>query len=1017
MKPVSLTMAAFGSFAAEETIDFRTLGENPLFLINGPTGAGKTTLLDAICFALYGETTGEDRSGKEMRCDFADPKCLTQITFLFELAGAYYKIVRSPEQKRPKISGEGDTDHKPTASLWRSNAQGQEVDLLVSSKVTQANKEIARITGLDADQFRQVMVLPQGKFRELLLAESNQREQIFGQLFDTKIFSQIERKLKEEANYLKNEVNDSLVAQKTLLNTVDFETGEQLAKALVEIAPRVALALTQLKTKTAAAKKAAADLDAGHALAKQFENLEAAKLAVSDFKAKMKDIQNKKLQETSAKQANELNPLFESKEQATQALANARQVAQESRVAAKLAEEQLANARDANNQQIEQQPRLDEIKQKSVQLANFKVRVLALSALGDEKNLTKSAEQTCRDALQLLLAEKAQLQLEIKTLEADVEARQQAILRLPQLKLQFDAAIEDQKRKEQLETLETGHRKLVANIEVCERDIGSQISQLEELSRARATLERDWHLGQATLLARELDENAPCPVCGSTEHPVLASSDQPIPDKQSIDDARVLEDKARVLLGDQQKGLVDRQAESKILVSQIDELKIRLADHVDLSLGELTANAEALADELDLLQGIELALPRSKTALETNKRELVRNETETEKKRAELVEKQAALAHAETAWRHSRDEIPAEFRSEQALLSAISATENEINIINKAMTAAREAYEKSIESESNAKTASIAAINQTEKAITHESERVEQFNDALRNSHFEDEHEFKQARMTKEVLSELSASIRAFDDNKLEAEAALKSREQELVGKQVPDIVALTQSQLAADEHQQIAQDAFQNLDTRQKQLEDIEKRMQAAVSSQQSLEDQYKIVGTLSQIASGKNRSNMSLQRYVLSVILDDVLIQAGQRLTQMSKGRYTLIRRTKVTGAQKSGLELDVEDAYTGKTRPASTLSGGESFMAALSMALGLSDVVQSYSGGIKLDTLFIDEGFGSLDPESLDLAINTLIDLQQGGRMVGVISHVPELKERINVRVDVVVGQTGSSLQIHS
>ena len=186
-------------------------------------------------------------------------------------------------------------------------------------------------------------------------------------------------------------------------------------------------------------------------------------------------------------------------------------------------------------------------------------------------------------------------------------------------------------------------------------------------------------------------------------------------------------------------------------------------------------------------------------------------------------------------------------------------------------------------------------------------------------------------------------------------------------------------------------------------------------VRSQQALEDEYKLIGTLSQVANGKNPLNMSLQRFVLSVILDEVLIAAGERLGHMSKGRYTLLRRTEVTGAQKSGLELDVEDAYTGKTRAVSTLSGGVSFIAALSLALGLSAVVQSHSGGIRLDTLFIDEGFGSLDPESLDLAITTLIDLQQAGRMVGVISHVPELKERIDVRVDVVVGRAGSSVTV--
>lgn len=192
--------------------------------------------------------------------------------------------------------------------------------------------------------------------------------------------------------------------------------------------------------------------------------------------------------------------------------------------------------------------------------------------------------------------------------------------------------------------------------------------------------------------------------------------------------------------------------------------------------------------------------------------------------------------------------------------------------------------------------------------------------------------------------------------------------------------------------------------------------KLKTAKQDQHKLEQQYAVVGTLSDVANGNNAHNLSLQRFVLSVLLDDVLISAGHRLETMSKGRYQLLRKEDVGDRRsKSGLDLEVEDAYSGKRRPVATLSGGESFMAALSLALGLSDVVQAYAGGIRLDALFIDEGFGSLDPDSLDLAINTLIDLQATGRMVGVISHVPELKERIDTRLDVLVDRAGSSTRL--
>ena len=205
-------------------------------------------------------------------------------------------------------------------------------------------------------------------------------------------------------------------------------------------------------------------------------------------------------------------------------------------------------------------------------------------------------------------------------------------------------------------------------------------------------------------------------------------------------------------------------------------------------------------------------------------------------------------------------------------------------------------------------------------------------------------------------------------------------------------------------------------MDSRVKQLKSVTKKLKQAHTTNKELESRYAIYGVLSDVANGRTSNKISLQRFVLSVLLDDVLIQASQRLSLMSKGRYQLLRRQTSSDNRKvSGLELDIEDAYTGKSRSVSTLSGGESFMAALSLALGLSDVVQAYAGGIKLDTLFIDEGFGSLDQESLDLAIRTLVDLQATGRMIGIISHVTELKEQMALRLDVISSKTGSHVNI--
>ena len=234
MRPIRLRMAAFGPFAGIEDIDFTELGVNPLFLINGPTGSGKSTILDAICFALYGETTGNEREAKQMRCDQADAAILTEVTLEFQLGSGVYRITRLPDQERPKARGEGVTEQKARAELYKLD--GDKESLIVAPKITEATNEIINLTGLSAEQFRQVMVLPQGKFRDLLLAKSEERETIFQQLFQTHVYSTLQTRLRDQANALTNQLKEIQLQQKVLLETHELESSEQLQTELDSLA-------------------------------------------------------------------------------------------------------------------------------------------------------------------------------------------------------------------------------------------------------------------------------------------------------------------------------------------------------------------------------------------------------------------------------------------------------------------------------------------------------------------------------------------------------------------------------------------------------------------------------------------------------------------------------------------------------------------------------------------------------------------------------------------------------------
>lgn len=965
MRPLQLTMTAFGPFAGTERIDFTQLGENPLFLINGPTGSGKTTILDAICFALYGKTTGDERDGSQMRCDLAMVDILTEVVLTFEFATRSFRVRRIPEQPRPKARGEGTTTQSPEAQLYELLADGGE-RLLVSSRVTEATAYIEELTGLSVDQFRQVMVLPQGKFRQLLLAESAEREKIFSQLFQTRIYKRLEESLKERSADIRRQRNDLQTLQQGILKSADLESPEELLRHLREIQPQVEQALQLKEAKEQHFIVAGNELTQARSLQENFGRLESVERELQQLQEQKGEIDEQRRRLQQAEQAAKLQPTFGDVKRCEMELRQAETAVVEAKEQKTETAEQLAVAEQQLAESKQLQTDLDQTKQQAAQLVGYRSRAAQLS---EARNRLTAARQQLAVAEFLLryrqLAEQQLLNRKLSALQRDCR-RQEAILE---------------------EKKEFGGK------------LGTRCRQLEQRAKK---LELAWHQGQAAILARELRAGDACPVCGSREHPAPAGSEQPLPSQQQVEQARgELEREQQKLEAsrddyrEQLSKLRELQAELERLNDKLPEAQ-RTQTEFDVQLGELQQSAAESAVDLPALQQI---LDYDPADLQSN--------FETAKE---------TVLSAKTQTESAEQELPDAYRQPKALERAEIALQQQIGQLQSKITAAATNHQQTLKQATTAAAALAAAEQQRQRLSQAHEKAGNDCRAALAESPFATEQEFQNALLAEKELLQLEEQIACYESAFQRLTGARQQLQETLRDKQPPDLTALEQRHADVENEKTAAVEQWQLLDKRLSLLNGTERKLAEVFEQQAELDRQYAVVGTLSDVANGQTGQKISLQRFVLSVLLDDVLIEASHRLNLMSKGRYLLLRKEdRAKGNKASGLELEVEDAYTGSRRSVATLSGGESFMAALSLALGLSDVVQAYAGGIRLDTLFIDEGFGSLDPESLDLAVRALIDLQATGRMIGVISHVAELKEQLPLRIDVFTDRQGSGTRL--
>ena len=1014
MHPLVLEMSAFGPFAAQEVIDFKRLGERPLFLINGPTGSGKTTLLDAICFALYGKTTGDEREGAQMRSDLANAEQLTEVSFTFALSGQVFRVRRVPEQARPKSRGEGFTQQSAEAQLWQLAEDGTELRLIVSNKVTEATREIEQLLGLNVDQFRQVMVLPQGKFRQLLMADSKDREHIFSQLFQTQIYKKLEDELKTRSAEIRREADNLTRQKKVLLEQSGADGEESLVKNHLEIKEKTDHSYKKLEECRHQENQTRERLRQSEALLARFAQMDELRKSIQILAEQSNSIEADKLRLRRASVASQLHPAYDQYLQTQQRLSQAeRQLTQ--------AEELLSAKHTQQARLAEETQKIPHLEQQITEWSTQKqeiARYLEKSKqLQEVEKARLHAQQDCQVKRQQNAVVNAELdhkKAELKKLEESLTQLRLSIDKNSDLPIAVDRAKQQVEQAKRLQEAQIKSAELTQKLATL-KQTGIVLREQEQAAVADANrIERDWHLGQAAILSRSLQSGEPCPVCGSDNHPSPAVSEMEPPSQNDVAQAR---DKAAELtqelsLKREEYSLTNKDLEN--ITNVITEVKILLGDEANLSVDALEQRYLEIKRQCDIwmeqrasLKGFEGKKAELSASIAQLEQRLVHHKAEFDHadKMLTEIEKEYALVVAE---------LPEAYRQSDAVQKALTsleaqmvAADDQIKSLQKRQSVMQSALDEA--------TATQRIRKESCEALKVEVEhQLSSWLSALSDSVFDDQTDFLSAILDSEQQHQVQERIQRYESDRLQKQGALTAIESELNSQTPPDMATVEAVWHTAKLQLEQAEQQWRALHNQQIVLEEKLKGLEQIKRESEILQQQYAIAGTLSDVANGQTGNKVSLQRFVLSVLLDDVLIEASHRLSLMSKGRYRLLRKEdRAKGNRASGLDLEVEDAYTGRIRAVATLSGGESFMAALALALGLSDVVQAYAGGIRLDTLFIDEGFGSLDPESLDLAIRTLTDLQQSGRMIGIISHVTELKEQIPLRIDILSSERGSRI----
>ncbi|MCW1242116.1 SMC family ATPase [Bacillus pretiosus] len=1022
MRPIQLIMTAFGPYKQKEVIDFDDLGEHRIFAISGNTGAGKTTIFDAICYVLYGEASGEERSDTSMlRSQFADDNVYTSVELTFQLKGKRYEIKRQLGHK--KQGNKTITGH--AVELYEVIDE-EKVPAVDRFHVTDVNKKVEDLIGLSKHQFSQIVMLPQGEFRKLLTSETENKEEILRRIFKTDRYKLMRELLDQKRKQWKDVLQEKQKERELHFRNVfklPIRDGALLETLVEQEHVNTHQVVEALEQETAVYKAEVEQLQVEQDVqTKQLKDAETRFHAAKSVNEKFIDLQQKnekyntlqenrtviERKETSFKrgeQAKRLLPFEQWHEEAMQNEQKAEsllkqiiakkenimsnfELAQGKYEAVKNKEPEREDAKKLVQRLEELQSIIASLAEKQLNLQNTEIQIGKLKE--SMQNLDRQLEEHTNQK-QLMSSELQQIERALEQYVAKVEELTNMREDAKVLKQAYDVWQEKQKFEKEKETAFT---------------------KMQEAVRAYENMERRWLSEQAGILALHLRDGESCPVCGSTNHPKKATEQSDAIDEKELNDLRDKKNLAEKLHVQLEEKWNFYHLQYEQIIVEVKKRGYR-SEKLDETYSALVHKGKQLATEVNTLKASEetrkqtvvniKSVEEKVDALQKQKREV-----ETEQHRTEME-----CMQLRTSYEHDKKNIPESLQTVQAWKVQFDQAMHELKLMEDEWRKVQEAYQHWQNENIRIQAEQEGASTQFESAKLKKEETFARFMKELEQSGFTNQITYKEAKLSDAEMEMLQKEIQSYYSSLEVLAKQIEELQAELKDKEYMDITALgdhiTELQINLDiikEKRQRAQNAVTYIFDLHENIRRIDEQIHEEEKAFQELVDLYEVM-------KGDNESRISFERYILIEYLEQIVQIANERLRKLSNGQFYLKRSERVEKRNRqSGLGLDVYDAYTGQTRDVKTLSGGEKFNASLCLALGMADVIQAYEGGISIETMFIDEGFGSLDEESLTKAVDALIDLQKSGRFIGVISHVQELKNAMPAVLEVTKQKDGCS-----
>ena len=1035
MRPLTLEMEMFGPYAVPTRLDFERLGEKGVFLITGDTGAGKTTLFDAIVYALYGQVTNTRRSGASMRSDYASPSDRTFVRLTFEHAGKIYVIERSPAYLRPAKRRGGSDMIREEARVCLRMPGGREY-----TAIPEVEREVKELLRLDYTQFKQVAMLAQGEFLTLLLAGSRDREAIFRKLFATYDCEKISAVLGRRAENLQRKVESAAQEIMFCLHSLlwpegeapDFESAED-ADRLKALAER---SVSSFRERRAELKEELETLDKVYS-----EAIQARERALRDNQQLALLRQSEEQLARTLAQKESVDALRSRLDAVSRALRLRPQEALLQNVSRQQAES--AHALTLLASRREQAAALAERSKKALlEAPKWREEIERLSFLAEtlRRDIPKYEELSRLAALQQPLVQRlnafeeqhrqltdaqAQLNTDLEALNALIEQNSGAETAYAANQSEINSLRMRMGRLLELFNELEGRAEASGRLAALAERQEALSERFARAERIYGEANRAFLLAQAGVLAQSLKQGMPCPVCGSTEHPSPARPAQDAPTEARLKEMELVTEAIR-------KELTECRtlcAESAAKVSEIARRCEELAKQLEIPCERGAAHNAILAARSEgaslehkaalLTQKISelTAHKRRQAQLQQKAAPLAQAVEEAARSIARLREELAGLnASVESARQSLGEYADSLAAARQALIQAEQRRKLIMESLNRAEEAGRQA-ERELQEIDGQMQAVSERKQQTDQAL---AESQEAFRSALNGQGFESEAAYQAAVRDLPRQDMMTAELKRYDRTVEALAADIDRLKRETDGRALTDLNETDQkiSALQAESARLRREDAAiaSRIENNAQMLE----RIAQLRPGYEAVKADCARVQRLSRIADGRlvGQHRISFEQYVQTSYLESILARANARLIRMTEGRFELRRREQLKGLTEGALELDVMDYHCGRQRPVSTLSGGEAFLASLSLALGLSETISDEAGGVSIDTLFVDEGFGSLDPAALDQAVRTLMQLGEGSRLVGIVSHVSELRDRIPKQIVVTGSQDkGSSARMVS